>query len=112
VRGGPKSPDLLLRQGEILMGGALLHVLLVAGFTGRTWTPLIVAGVLVLGAAAGGEARDPLGLVAVPLAVWGVLALAGVAGVAGEAGLWTIGLGLAGALHVLFALNPGGRGEI
>ena len=107
-----KSPDLLLRQGEIFMGGALLYLLLVAGFLGHRWTPLLLAVVFALAAGASAERSDPYWPAAAGFAVWGALALAGVVGVAGEPGFWTIGLGLCGAVHVLFALNPGGRGGI
>jgi hypothetical protein len=107
---GPRtSPYLLLRRGQVLLGGALLHLLVVAGFAGSDWSPLAVGAVLALTAAAGEEARA-YWLAAAAFGVWGVLAAADVVPAAGEPGFWTLGLGLLGALHVLAALNPGGRG--
>jgi hypothetical protein len=109
VRRFSKSPNLLLRQGEILMGGALLLLLLVAGFLGAEWTPLLIGGIFALAAGASGG-PDPYWAVAAVFGAWGALSLAGVLGSAGEIGFWTIGIGLLGAIHVLLALSPGGRG--
>lgn len=88
------NPDLLLRQGAILLGGAPLVALLGARSLGA-------AAVVALAALAGGR-RDRLWIAAaVLLALFWVPV---------GAAYWTLATGLAGAFYVLAALSPGRRG--
>ena len=88
------NPDLLLRQGAILLGGAPLVALADARSLGA-------AAVVALAALAGGR-RDRLWIAAAMLLALFWVPL--------SAGFWTLALGLAGAFFVLAALSPGRRG--
>ena len=90
------SPDLRLRQGAILLGGAPLVALVDAGSLG--------AGAVVALAALAAGRRSRLWPVAVVLlaAFWVPL----------DAAYWTLALGLAGAVLLMLALSPGRGGGI
>jgi hypothetical protein len=88
------NPDLRLRQGAILLGGAPLVALAGARSLGA-------AAVVALAALAGGR-RGPLWLAAAALLAAALIPL--------DAAYWSLAVGLAGAALVLIALSPGRRG--
>jgi hypothetical protein len=98
--------SLALRQGAILLGGALVYVLLAEGPAGFGATPFVLTGVCTFLALAEGG-RSPWWLAAAALAAWGVSAL----DVPGETGHYALGLGVLGALSVLRAVGRPRTGE-
>ena len=100
-----KAPWLRLRQGAILLGGALILPLLTYGPLGEDWTPAVVGGVVLLALVAEGRSGG---------VAWRVLVLAAcvaTAVVLPAPQAWTLALGLAGAGLVLTAVGRPRDGE-